>query len=176
MNVSAATASRATRAEDVALARRLLQRPAGLVAFIPAGDDLEVWHVLPRLAAAMRVLSPGDFALVRVPAFHEDARPPGPTLLRTRALGPGLDELLMPRTDGPVRAVAPLAGMIEQARLRYAHILLDASGFLPDAPEVLDLPDAVVSVAAAGLTRERDLLDLVAMLPSDRHVGTLLVE
>jgi hypothetical protein len=170
-------AARAGRAEDVALVRRILQQPAGCVAFVPGGAGVEVWHTLPRLAAALRVMSPGRYAVVRLPAIDEDVSPRHePPRFQTRPLGAELDELLLPVADSVVRAVAPLATVMEHARVKYAHILVDASGFLPDAPEVLELADAVVSVVAAGVTRESELLELVAMLPSDRHVGTLLLE
>jgi hypothetical protein len=177
---SASAATRASRAEDAALARRILLRPAGVVAFVPAplGAGVDVWHLLPRLAAALAVLSPGRMALVQAPALAEILDRPGDDdpAPQVRAVAPELDVLVLPESDSVVRSVAPLGRAFESARLRYAHILLDAAGFLPDAPEVLDLADAIVSVATAGVTKERELVEVVQMLPSDRHVGTLLVE
>jgi hypothetical protein len=165
----------ARNAEDVALARRILQRPAGVMGFVAAGDGVDAWHVLPRLAAALGRLSPGRYALLRPPAIEEaPARAGAP--FRTRGLTPTLDELLLPACESVACALGPLATAIEAARVRYAHILVDVGAFLPDAPEVLELPDVLISVAAAGVTRERDLLRMVRLLPSDRHVGTLLVE
>jgi hypothetical protein len=173
------TASFATRegrkAEDVALARRMLQRPAGVIGFVTAGDGVDAWHVLPRLAAALAVLSPGRYALVRPPAI---AAAPGASRApyRTHMLTPALDELVLPACESLTCALGPLATAVEAARLLYAHILVDVGGFLPDAPEVLDLPDVVISVAAAGVTRERELVRMIGLLPADRHVGTLLID
>jgi hypothetical protein len=165
----------ARNAEDVALARRMLQRPAGVIGFVAVGDGVDAWHVLPRLAAALGALSPGRYALMRPPAIEETPAAAGPPF-RIRGLAPALDELLLPACESLACALAPLSTAIEVARVRYAHILIDVGGFVPDAPEVLELPDVVVSVVAAGVTRERDLLRMVRLLPSDRHVGTLLVE
>jgi hypothetical protein len=160
----------------VALARRILQRPAGVIGFLPAGRGVDVWQVLPRLAAALRVLSPGRFALVRPPALAD--RPVGRSSApyRTHRIEEELDELLLPEVDTLAAALGPLGAAIDPARLAYAHILVDVGGFLAHTPEVLELPDVLVSVAVAGVTRERELVELMGFLPVDRHVGTLLVE
>jgi hypothetical protein len=173
---TAGFATRAGRkAEDVALARRMLQKPAGVIGFVAAGEGVDAWHVLPRLAAALAVLSPGRYALVRPPAIEAAPTPiRGP--YRIHLLTPAVDELVLPACESLACALGPLAAAIEAARMPYAHILVDVGGFLPDAPEVLELPDVVVSVAAAGVTRERELVGMMGLLPADRHVGTLLID
>jgi hypothetical protein len=175
MTTTSFATGRGRRAEDVALARRMLQKPAGVIGFLTAGDGVEIWHVLPRLAAALAVLSPGRYALVRAPAIDE-APAASRAPYRTHMLTPALDELVLPACESVACALGPLATAIEAARVRYAHILVDVGGFLPDAPEALVLPDVVVSVAAAGVTRERDVVRMMGLLPADRHVGTLLID
>src|SRR6185369_17325449 len=118
--------------------------------FVPAGRGVDVWQVLPRMATALRVLSPGRFALVKPPAIAERPAPRGGAPYHTRLLGEELDEIVLPEVDTLAAALGPLAAAIDPARLAYAHILLDTAGFLAHTPEVLELPDVLVSVAVAG--------------------------
>ena len=46
----------------------------------------------------------------------------------------------------------------------------------PTCRRCCPLTDAFVSVALAGATRDRELLATVELLPTARHLGTLLLE
>ena len=171
-------------AEDVAIARKILADNAGVIGAFPApplrGRPGGMWPVLVRLGRALRLLVGRPIGLIRAPHPNPDqaVRPAtAEAPYRLKELDDWqLVELILP----PARGLGEAAGHLEQA-LRaaagnVAHVILDLDGYVPDVPEVLSMTDAFVSVALAGATRDRDLLATVELLPTARHLGTLLLE
>jgi hypothetical protein len=171
-------------AEDVAIARKILADNAGVIGAFPApplrGRPGGMWPVLVRLGRALRLLVGRPIGVIRAPQqrISEGGQPaPAEMPYRLRELDDWqLVELVLP----PARGLGEAAGHLEQA-LRaatgnFAHVIVDLDGYVPDVPEVLSLTDAFVSVALAGATRDRELLATVELLPTARHLGTLLLE
>jgi hypothetical protein len=170
-------------ASDVAIARKLLEGNATTIAVVPAGAEVDTWPVLVRLAQAMRFMGRGNLAVVRGPD------PEAPPRAEVGRAGPGdafrvvdleadgsLSELVLPPAIGLGATAANLERALERASGLYAHVLLGFEGYIPDVREALTLPDAFVSAARAGRTREQDLAALAQQLPPSRHLGTLLVD
>lgn len=169
--------------EDVAVARKILITNAGVVAFVPVAPSLRSWPVLLRLARALHAVGGSSLGVIRAPTLPgESGEPPaayhldGRFEVRDVQGSNGLQELVVPPSPTLHDAAANLARVVGKAGGGYGHLLLDLSGFLPDAREVLEVPDAFVSAAVAGRTRERELRALVELLPTSRHLGTLLLD
>jgi hypothetical protein len=175
--------------EDVAVARKILIANAGIVGFVCAGGGARVatWPVLVRLGRALHAVAASPLGIIRSPAPWSDERTSreaptseGSFELREIAVpaevGRGLTELVLQPCPGRHEAAANLALAAEKARSQFPHLLVDLSAYLPDAREVLDFPDAFVSAAVAGRTRESELRALVESLPTSRHLGTLLLD
>ena len=167
--------------EDVAIARKILVANAATVAFVPVASALDTWPVLVRLARAVYTVSNAPLGLIRSPRPVERGareRPVDEGAFDVREV-PG-EAALSEVVPAPVRsfheAAANLAPVVSRVRPRFGHLLVDLSGFLPDAREVLEVPDAFVSAAFAGRTREEELRALVELLPTSRHLGTLLLD
>ena len=170
-------------AEDVAIARKIVADNAGSIAIVPAlplAD--ETWPVVLRLGRALRLLSTRPIGLVRGAPRElinggADAAERGPNAYRLREVdGFEVVELLLPGAGSLAEAAANLAAAVRQATGNFGHLLIDLDGYLPDVREVLELPDLFVSAALAGRTRERDLRARVDLLPTSRHLGTLLLD
>jgi hypothetical protein len=171
--------------EDVALARRVLAGNAGVIALCPtaplAGRN---WPVVVRLGRALRLLATAPVGLVRAPGAvaardSGDRDVPADQAYRLRELDDwNLVELILPRATGLAEAARNLEKAVQNSGGKFAHLVIDYDVYLPELPvrEVLDLPDAFVTAAAPGLTRQRDLLTVVGLLPASRHLGTLLVD
>jgi hypothetical protein len=169
--------------EDVAIARKLLVTNAGLVAFVPVASPLDTWPVLVRLGRALHAVSGSALGLIRAQVLWspETGPPQAPVLdgsfdVREVKGSNGLQELVVQPATTLHDASANLAQVAGKASGGFGHLLLDLSGFLPEVREVLQLPDAFVSAAVAGRTRERELRALVELLPTSRHLGTLLID
>ncbi len=170
--------------EDVAIARKILADNAGVIGALPAppllGRPGGLWPVLVRLGRALRLLVGKPIGLVRAPRPHDGATgqvgtPEAPYHLRELDDW-SLVELVLPPARGLGEAAAHLERALRAAASNFNHVILDLDGYVPDVPEVLSLTDAFVSVALAGETRDRELLATVELLPTARHLGTLLVE
>jgi hypothetical protein len=171
--------------EDVALARKVLAGNAGVIALCPtpplAGRN---WPVVVRLGRALRLIATAPVGLVRCPGDaavrdSTDREVPADQAYRLRELDDwNLVELILPRAPGLAEAARGLEKAVNDSRGKFAHLVIDYDVYVPEVPvsEVLDLPDAFVTAAARGLTRQRDLLAVVGLLPASRHLGTLLVE
>jgi hypothetical protein len=169
--------------EDVAIARKVLLTNAGLVAFVPVTADFDSWPVLVRLGRALHAVAGTGLGLVRAQALWSPERDRGqaPALdgsfeVREVPGSNGLHELVVQRATTLHDACTNLAQVAGKASGGFGRLLLDLSGFLPEVREVLQLPDAFVSAVVAGRTRERDLRALVELLPTSRHLGTLLID
>jgi hypothetical protein len=172
-------------AEDVAIARKVLVDNAGVIGLAPAAPLFgRNWPVVLRLGRALRVLATAPVGLVRAPGDDGGEEPgdrevPADSPYRLRELDDwNLVELILPRAPGLAEAARNLERAVRDSGGKFAHLVIDFDGYLPEVPvrEVLDLPDAFVSAAARGLTRQRDLLTVVGLLPASRHLGTLLVD
>jgi hypothetical protein len=169
--------------EDVAIARKVLITNAGIVAFVPVATTFETWPVLVRLGRALHAVAGSTLGLVRAPALWspETGPPQAPALdgsfeAREVPGSNGLQELVVQPATTLHDAASNLTQVVGRASGGYGHLLLDLGGFLPEVREILELPDAFVSAAVAGRTRERELRALVELLPTSRHLGTLLID
>ncbi len=170
-------------AADVAVARKILEGNAVVIAVVPAGGEVDTWPLLVRLARAMRFMGRGSVALVRSPDLEAPPRAgggragPGDAfrILDLTSDG-GLAELVLPPAIGLAESAGHLTRALERASGMYAHVLLGFGGYIPDVREALQVPDAFVTAARAGHTKEVDLSALVQQLPPSRHLGTLLVD
>jgi hypothetical protein len=174
-------------AEDVALARKVLVGNAAIIALCPAPPLAgHTWPVLERLGRALRLLATAPVGLVRAQAGldGQDVGPPTEAetmppdhAYRLRELDDwNLVELILPRAQSLGEAAHNLELAVKQSGGKFAHLIIDFDRYLPDVRELAELPDAFVSVASAGRTRQRDLKAMVELLPASRHLGTLLVE
>ncbi len=168
--------------EDVAVARKILVANAATVAFVPVVSTLDTWPVVVRLARALHAVSGSPLGLIRAPRPGRrdkgGERSADAADFQVRDIDG--ENALSEVVPAPVRsfheAAADLAQLVPRARGRFGHLLIDLAGFLPDAREALEVPDAVVSAAIAGYTREAELRALVEILPTSRHLGTLLLD
>jgi hypothetical protein len=147
---------------------------------VPASTGVNIGAPALRLAGALRALSPHPVGVYRAPGIRPAGQrttiAPGGHSYAMLERAPGLYEVFLPSSDHPFRAAERLAAAVEQGRERFSRSLLDLTGYLPDAPEVLAVADAFVSVAASGHTRGRELLRAIEHLPTSRHLGVLLVD
>ncbi len=169
--------------EDVAVARKILITNAAVVAFVPVSAAVATWPVLLRLGRALHKVAGSRLGLVRAHDLWSpsEAQPQAPTLdgnfeVREVEGSNGLAELVVPAATTWHDAATNLGRVVDRARAGFGHLLLDLTGFLPEVREVLEVPDAFVSAAVAGRTRERELSALVELLPTSRHLGTLLLD
>ncbi len=172
-------------ASDVAVARKLIAGDAAVIAVVPADKTVETWPILVRLARALRLCTNGPFALVRAPALDAAPRTDGAqpkegeafaTIAVDIAPQGEIAELVLPLALGLAESARHLARALRHAAPRFPHVLVAFEGYVPDVQEALALPDAFVSAASAGRTRESDLAASVRFLPPSRHLGTLLID
>ena len=176
----------APSAEDVAIVRKIVADNASTIAIVPAppleGQTDITWPLLVRLGRALRLLSTRPIGLVRGVTRELMNGPPetaatGPNAYRLKEVdGFEVVELVLPPSMSLGQAAEALEGAVRQASGNFAHLLLDLDGYLPDVREVLQLPELFVSAALAGRTRERELRALVELIPTARHLGTLLLD
>jgi hypothetical protein len=170
-------------AADVAVARKLLEDNATVIAVAPADPKVATWPVLLRLATAIKFLGHQHLGLVRGPD------PEAPPRQSEGREGPGeafrivdidpqgeIAELVLPPAVGLGEAAMHLERALIRSAGLFSHILVAFDRYIPDVREALELPDAFVSAVRAGQTRETDLLALVRLLPASRHLGTLLID
>lgn len=99
------------------------------------------------------------------------------TMFGTLDLGVDLD-LVVPRWVGEVGAGVPqLAAILGRLRHRYAHFLIDLTGFdaIGDHLNALEHLDAAIVVGRAGKTREAQLLAVCSEIPPEVNLGVVLV-
>jgi hypothetical protein len=182
-DVAATRKTVAVGLEDVAVARKILITNAAVLAFVPVGSGVETWPVMVRLGRALHTVAGSTLGLVRAPDLWVPGGDGGqaPVLdgsfqVREVEGSNGLSELVIPAATTLHEACNNLARVAEKASGGFGHLLIDLAGFLPEVREVLEFPDAFVSAAVAGRTRERELRAVVELLPTSRHLGTLLLD
>jgi hypothetical protein len=174
-------------AADVAVGRKMVAGNAGVIAVVPIDREIPSvpfsWPLMLRLSRALQLVGRDNLALVRAPALDEppppdQILPPAGEPCRVVALDPGaaICELVMPSALGLAESAANLRRALAHVRGRFSHVLVAFDGYIPDVREAIELPDAFVTAARTGFTRETDLAAMVGRLPSSRHLGTLLVD
>jgi hypothetical protein len=174
-------ASREVRAECTRIARRLLAGGHRVVGLVPADDRTAVPPVTTRLAAAMIELSGTPVAVVDANTHHPGAVASAPEPDDPRYSVRWLDQALALVTPAarraPGAAVPELARVLLDEQDDFGALLVDLTGFdrLGEHGSAAACCDAVVLVARAHRTRERDLRATAAALPRRQLLGVLLV-
>jgi hypothetical protein len=170
-------------AVDIAVARKLVAGNATVIAVVPIDQRVETWPLMLRLARGLQLAGRDNLAVVRGPAVDqppppEQQLPSAGEPCRVVAFDPSaaICELVMPPALGLAESAANLRRSLAHVRGRFSHVLVGFDGYIPDVHEAMELPDAFVTVARTGFTRETDLAEMVRRLPSSRHLGTLLVD
>ena len=98
------------------------------------------------------------------------------SLFATRWLRGSLALLTPPRAGDAGAGLPQLARVIQTAGEIFAHLLVDLTGFkkIGEHLAAIEMMDAVVVVARAGITREDELLRLNHELPQHLSLGVLL--
>lgn len=178
-------------AECLRIGRRLHKSARRVLGFLPTGPRVAVAPLMLQIGRALGDLSAATVALVdanvRYPAFGVcDAGSNGlgmqpedglPLLFGEQQLGERV-ALISPRSVESVGAGVPQLGLIiKRYRFRYAHLLVDLTGFeaAGDHLNAAALLDGVVIVAMAGSSREADVLRVTTQLPAEQTLGVVLV-
>ena len=175
----------ALRADCVPVARRLVKAGKKVVGLLPASGRVGVAAVGVQLGLAVVEVSGATAAYVdanvRWPGISQlvlGNRPDDDeSLFATRWLSETF-ALLTPPARGDAGAGLPqLARTIQTGGPLFTHILVDLTGFkkLGEHLAAVEMMDAVVVVARAGVTREEELLRLDQELPPHLALGVLLV-
>ena len=172
-----------TPAADVAVARKLVADSAVVIALVPVDREIASWPLLQRLARALHLVGRDNLALVRPADVDRAPRaanllPSGGEPCRVVALdaGAAICELVLPAALGLAESAANLQRALAHVRGRFSHVLVAFDGYIPDVREAMELPEAFVTAAQTGITRETDLTAMVQLLPPSRHLGTLLLD
>jgi hypothetical protein len=174
---------RGVRAACMRVARRLRASEQRVFGLVPVDDRVGVPPVAVQLGAALMDLSGATVAYVDAnvhwPALAIDGTRAEDehSLFATRWLFQSL-ALVTPRFASSAGDNVPrLRWLLSDGGELFQYWLLDLTGFQPlgELPEALDLVDRVIAVANAGDCREADVLRLLADIPGDRLLGTLLV-
>jgi hypothetical protein len=171
-------------AELYRVARRLRESRRGVVGLVPADRDVAIPALGVQLALVLSDACDRPVALVdgntRLPALAELGRSATPAAEQGFVVVSVAERVDVITPNRPTRGGLDLAAVetvIERQRSRYAHLLVDLTGYEAVGEHWLgyELCDGVVVVARAGRTRERDLVARRRELPADRDLGTLLV-
>ncbi len=172
-------------AEAVRIARRIHAARRKVVGFIPATDRVAVPPVALQLGSALVELTGATIAFVdanlRYPALAGIAA--GDTgesrqgVFETRWLRGSLAVLTPRGAERAGEAVPALARLLLDGIDLFEYVLVDLTGFdlLGEHASAGACMDAVVLVAGAHRTRERDVLRYLRELPQGRFLGVLLV-
>ena len=174
----------ALRDDCIPIARRLVHARKKVVGLLPASGRVGVTAVGVQLGLATVEVSGTPTAYVdanvRWPAISQivvgTRADDDESLFATRWLRGSL-ALLTPPSAGDAGAGLPqLARVIQTGGELFAHVLVDLTGFkqLGEHLAAIEMMDAVVVVARAGLTREGDLLRIDQELPPGRSLGVLI--
>jgi hypothetical protein len=175
------------RAQCLRAAQKLHHAGYKSVGLMPASSEVGVVAAGVNLALALAEISGSTVgyvdANVRWPALsaarteEDDSDPGSNETFSTRWLR-GDVALLVPRRRGaPGAGSQALSRLIVNARELFSTCLVDLTGWkrLGEHFHAIDLLDAIVVVAHAGQTTERELLVLFSEIPVERRAGVLLV-
>jgi hypothetical protein len=174
-------------AEAVRIARRIHAARRKVVGFIPATERVAVPPVALQLGSALVDLTGATIAFVdanlRYPALADITV--GDTgeahalqqVFETRWLRGSLAVLTPRGAERAGEAVPALARLLLDGIDLFEYVLVDLTGFdvLGEHASAAACMDAVVLVAGAHRTRERDVLRYLREMPEDRFLGVLLV-
>jgi hypothetical protein len=173
------------RAACARIARRIHRDKIRVIGFVPADPRTAVPPVLIQLGLALTELTGATVAVidanVRYPGLAElnaaRATDHDDSVFTTRWLRGSLALLSPPRVERAGEVVPQLARVLLDGQDLFAHVLVDLTGFelLGEHGSAAACMDAVAIVGRAHHTRERHLLELVPLMPSERFLGILLV-
>jgi hypothetical protein len=173
------------RAACAPIARRIAGEHARIVGFVPSDDEVAVPPLLVHLGLALCDLTGGTIAVVdanvRYPGLtgisHGQQADRDDSVFATRWLRGSLALLSPPRVERAGEVVPQLARLLIDGADLFAHVLVDLTGFalLGEHASAAACMDAVALVGRAHRTRERELVDLAALMPRARFLGVLLV-
>lgn len=167
------------------IVRRIRTDGVRVIGFVPSDAEVAVPPLLIQLGLALCEATGGSVAVV-----DANVRYPGlPTLNRgqatdhdasvfsTRWLRGSLALLSPPGTERAGDVVPQLARVLREGAELFGHVLVDLTGFelLGEHASAAACMDAVALVGRAHTTKEQDLLDLAALMPTRRFLGVLLV-
>jgi hypothetical protein len=168
-------------------AQRLVRAGYASVGLLPASAEVGVVSAGVNLSLAWAELSGSTVgyvdANVRWPALsaarsaEDDSDPNSTETFSTRWLR-GDVALLVPRRRGaPGAGSQALSRLITNARESFAACIVDLTGWkrLGEHLHAIHELDAIVVVAYAGMTTERELLVLFSEIPKERRAGVLLL-
>jgi hypothetical protein len=177
-------AALALRTDCIPVARRLVKASKKVIGLLPASGRVGVTNVGVQLGLAMIEVSAATAAYVdanvRWPAISQIAignRPDDDeSLFATRWLSEAFALLTPPRKGDAGAGLPQLARVIQTGGELFSHILVDLTGFkkLGEHLAAIEMMDAVIVIARAGLTREDELLRLSHELPPHLAFGVLL--
>jgi len=155
-----------------------------IIGLIPASNQIGVAGVGVQLGMAMCAVSGGTVAYVdanvRWPAISQIAVGERPdddeSAFATRWLRGSLALLTPPRASDAGAGLPQLARVIQQSTDMFSQVLIDLTGFkkIGEHLAAVEMTDALIVVARAGLTREDELLRLNHELPARLNLGVLL--
>jgi hypothetical protein len=171
-------------AECIRIARRLRAAEHKVIGLVPSDPEVAVPPVAIRLGMAFVDLSGATVAYVdanvHLPAVadvtDDGEQESKESVFVTRWLSGSL-ALLSPKKPEAVGQVRPqLERALFDGSELFEHVLVDLTGFdLMGEEGAVEQMDALILVARAGKTTERDLLRRTAELPKRRFLGVLLV-
>ncbi|MBL0214288.1 MAG: hypothetical protein IPQ07_10415 [Myxococcales bacterium] len=167
------------------IARKIREDKLGVIGFVPSDDAVAVPPLIIQLGLALCEVSGATVAVV-----DANLRYPGLPMLNrgkavdhegsafsTRWLRGSLALLSPPRAERAGEVVPQLARVLLEGAELFAHVLVDLTGFelLGEHATAAACMDAVALVGRAHQTRERELVQLAALMPQGRFLGVLLV-
>jgi hypothetical protein len=174
-------------AEAVRIARRIHAARRKVVGFIPATERVAVPPVALQRGSALFELTGATIAFVdanlRYPALADvAAHDSGEArvehqVFETRWLRGSLAVLTPRGAERAGEAVPALARLLLDGIDLFEYVLVDLTGFdvLGEHASAAACMDAVVLVAGAHRTREKDVLRYLREMPEGRFLGVLLV-
>jgi hypothetical protein len=174
-------APRPVRAECTRIARRLLAEGHRVIGLVPADDRTGVPPVTTQLATSLTELSGSAVGMIDANPHHPGAAAsapePGDPRYAVRWLGEALALVTPAARLAPGATVPELARVLLEEQDDFGALLIDLTGFdrMGEHASAAACCDAVVVVARAHRTRERDLRATAAALPRRQLLGVLLV-
>lgn len=166
----------------VRVARRLIDRGAKAVGFVPSDPLVAIPPVIIQIGSALCDLTGATIAVVDANVRYPGLVDPTATsdaaeVFATRWLAGSLALLTPAKVERAGEVVPSLARLLLDGAEIFAHILCDLTGFelIGEHASAAACMDAVVLVGRAHATKADELLALSRLMPADRFAGVLLV-